>query len=294
MMKLAVIRARYRSGSLCQCCRYFCSKKPKSDNKTYSLHFELKQLYGAVVRDKNTVDKTEVDEPVEIDLALAAKESKSLQATEIYWLTGHAANPKNIRIRKSRTGADSQPPAHVASTDSVPQIKEDTKSLVTATTTLLRKFISSEPKPSIPFDQSGLESIPKYPLLCQKVTTNQLDEALSDRLPSISKILSATMPEASRYILKKWKLAKIAELGEDGFREYEQMTLKTGQLFHSSIQNYFDNKVVPDASSPVVKLWQSVGSVLVELDPKPILTEKSIVHPNLKYKGIIDSVAVVK
>lgn len=102
------------------------------------------------------------------------------------------------------------------------------------------------------------------------------------------------MPEASRFALKIWKLAKIAELGEDGFQQYQQETFKIGQMFHSSIEDFFENRKVPEESSVVYKLWQSVADVLVELDPKPVLTEKSLVHPDLKYKGIIDSVAVIK
>lgn len=42
------------------------------------------------------------------------------------------------------------------------------------------------------------------------------------RIPSVGKILQATMPEPVRKALLKWKLLKIAELGEDGFREMQQ------------------------------------------------------------------------
>lgn len=281
--------------------RYFSSgKRKKAKAKILSLNYELKELYGAVVRKENTND-THEDEPFnKSKWEHAQKELQSPKASEVYWLADHKVTKKRIKVLKtgSKTTptSPSSPPTVENSVETAPHKVEHTDSLVTSTEQLLLKFISSKSNrtPAIPFDAPGLNSIPQYPLVCQKASTEQIDEALKNKLPSISKILTATMPEGSRYILKKWKLAKIAELGEEGFREYEQKTFKTGQMFHTSIENYFEDRQLPDESSPVYALWQSVGGVLVELDPKPVLIEKSVVHPDLKYKGIIDSVAVIK
>lgn len=41
-------------------------------------------------------------------------------------------------------------------------------------------------------------------------------------MPSVGKVLQATMPEASRRALMNWKQLKVAELGIDGFHELQQ------------------------------------------------------------------------
>jgi len=46
--------------------------------------------------------------------------------------------------------------------------------------------------------------------------------SLFTRMPSISAILKATMPPESRLALTKWEQRMIAELGEDGFKEYQK------------------------------------------------------------------------
>lgn len=41
-------------------------------------------------------------------------------------------------------------------------------------------------------------------------------------MPSVGKVLQATMPDASRRALMHWKELKMAELGEEGFRQLQQ------------------------------------------------------------------------
>lgn len=252
----------------------------------------MKQLYGAVkTNEKISDDETPFDENLKEHPAIT--ESQSLRATEVHWMLGTI--PAN-RVRLLQTSPKTSSPSSESSVQIESREAEHTDSPAKSRKHLLRKFITLERNytSDIPFDETGLKSILRYPLVGQKATTAQMDEAMKTNIPSISKILTATMPEVTRKILKKWKLGKIAELGEEGFREYEQLTLNTGTMFHSSIQDYFEKEQVPDESSPVYKLWQSIGTVLAELDPQPVLMEKSIVHPELKYKGIIDSVAVIK
>lgn len=242
-----------------------------------SVNSELKQLFGPVI-EKETIEDASIYEPFDVgDWQHTRKECQSAMQTEKYWMLGQKDRKNRVHVLRKAPHVQTNPPE-------------------TPTSKLLIEFVSSNPNraPTIPFDAFALDSIPKYPLVCKKATTDQTDETLKAKLPSISKILTATMSEGSRYILKRWKLEKIAELGEDGFREYKQKTLSTGQQFHTSIQTYFEQEQLPDANSPVYTLWQSIGGVLIELDPKPIMIEKSVVHPYLKYKGIIDNVAVIK
>lgn len=51
------------------------------------------------------------------------------------------------------------------------------------------------------------------------VGTERLEQR---QMPSVGKVLQATMPDSSRRALMKWKLTKIAELGEDGFNELQR------------------------------------------------------------------------
>lgn len=163
----------------------------------------------------------------------------------------------------------------------------------------LQQFVINKrnDKQSIPFDETELKSIISYPLICEKRSPNQLNDLLADvtlRLPSISKVLQATMPESARFALRKWKLGKIAELGVDGFRAYEKETLDRGKNFHKAIENFLSQGQIPDNDSPIIKLWQSIDSSLNKLKPKSVLLEKPILHADLKYKGIIDNVSIVK
>lgn len=152
-------------------------------------------------------------------------------------------------------------------------------------------------EPSIPFSENELKSIIKYPMLCEKATMAQTEDILTNKsiyLPSISKILQATMPEPARIALKKWKLAKIAELGAEGFRQFEKETLETGKQFHLAVQNYLTDGQVPNCDSPIINLWQSLDDSIKALNPKPLMIEKPIVHAELKYKGIVDNVSLIK
>lgn len=83
----------------------------------------------------------------------------------------------------------------------------------------------------IPFNENELKSILKFPLILNDntnfnvninntLTTSNNTTAktiLSYKLPSVGKILQATMSEKSRNALINWKLSKINELGQDGF-----------------------------------------------------------------------------
>lgn len=79
-------------------------------------------------------------------------------------------------------------------------------------------------KMEIPFTDIELNEIPNYALWSDDDNINDIilntDEIKS--LPSVGKILQATMSETSRKALMNWKTLKIAELGLDGFNELQQ------------------------------------------------------------------------
>lgn len=146
---------------------------------------------------------------------------------------------------------------------------------------------------SIPFLDTEIRAMTKYPLLCQKSENNDT-ETLIKSYPSVSKVLQATMPENSRNALKRWKLQKIAELGEEGFRQMQAKTFATGSKFHKSIENFLTDRIEPDDTTGIEHLWDSINPTLQTLDAKPLLTEKYVTHPILRYKGIVDCVSIVQ
>lgn len=178
------------------------------------------------------------------------------------------------------------------------------KSAIISAKNLLQQFIKTKPhydpykqSQKIPFDGAALKSMVNYPLVCEKIASSQMERLMADdsvRLPSISKVLQATMPESARIALRKWKLSKIAELGLDGFKQYEQDTFKRGKDFHTAIENFLNCGKIPEHDSSIIKLWESIDSSLSALKPKSILTEQPLLHADLKYKGIIDNVSIVK
>lgn len=70
--------------------------------------------------------------------------------------------------------------------------------------------------------------------------------------------------------------------------------LTTGSNFHLALQNYLKTNIVPDDSSSIIDLWKSVTNVLNDTKLKPELIEQSLVHPILKYKGIVDCVSTIR
>lgn len=174
------------------------------------------------------------------------------------------------------------------------------KSAIISAKNLLQQFMykkrNNEPQ-QIPFDETTLKAMINYPLVCQKSSKSQVDELnvnTSLRLPSISKVLQGTMPESARIALRKWKLLKIAELGLDGFKQYEQDTFNRGKDFHSAIENFLNSGTVPERDSSIINLWDSIDSSLNSLKPKSVLSEQPLLHADLKYQGIIDNVSIVK
>lgn len=149
-----------------------------------------------------------------------------------------------------------------------------------------------KPKRNCPFTEDDLKLIPKSPLHFTK--QSKITSSITDPkdFPSVGKILQATMSESARNALMKWKTLKISELGETGFADLQKSYLDNGKLFHSTIENYLLIRNIPDATSNIYDTWQSVSPFIQQISDAP-LVEKSIYHPHLKYKGIVDCVASV-
>lgn len=243
-----------------------------------------KQLFGQPIDVNNTkrfIPKTGHSANSRLD-------DSSNKAGEIYWM--------GLRSKHVKTfSADSS----TAKTSPVNGNTPDVRDVSTAKAKLPTEHGVPDrwKNVSIPFDDDQLQTIPTYAMNCVKADISLVDGLLADkskRLPSVSRILQATMSDGARAALKRWKLQKIDELGYDGFQLYQQEILSTGKHFHSVLERYLGTGEVPESTSPAIKLWQSLGDHLAELNPKAILIEKPIIHPYLKYQGIIDNVSLIK
>lgn len=82
----------------------------------------------------------------------------------------------------------------------------------------------------IPFSSQQLTQITNFPLTMNKskiISSFQNIEHKSFYLPSVSKILQATMPESQRNALVQWKQLKISELGLEGFEAMQKCKWNT-------------------------------------------------------------------
>lgn len=123
------------------------------------------------------------------------------------------------------------------------------------------------------------------------VKTIGIFEGGYQKLPSVTKILDETMPISSRMALDRWKAKMIAELGEQGFAEYQQNTLDTGKTFHGCIETRLHNKEpLTEELARCSGHWQSIEAVLPGVT-NIVALESRILHPNLYYQGLVDCVA---
>ncbi|CAG4959640.1 unnamed protein product [Parnassius apollo] len=109
--------------------------------------------------------------------------------------------------------------------------------------------------------------------------------------PSVTLILNKTMTDESRAALEKWKQERIAEMGLEEFNRFYEAQMAVGTKFHSTLKNYFTQ---PQTQLRIEKdvegVWVSVADVLKSISsPKAI--ESNVIHPVLKYRGIIDAIA---
>lgn len=242
-------------------------------DKLIEYYSSARQLVGPVIPKNKEYSKTDI-EKLSRNGSTNKIHNDNDKSSEIHWMITRQENQKNIQILTNGKNNENN-----GKQKNIPLFASH-----------------HENHESIPFNETQLKDILLFPINRSKATNDEINDALelSKTWPSITKILTATMPESTRYILKKWKLKKINELGEDGFKQYERETLHTGKLFHSTIQNYLEKREQPNDNSPIINLWRSVNNTLIEFNPKPVLVETSIIHPYLKYKGVIDGLAIIK
>uniref|UniRef100_A0A1B6FWQ4 Mitochondrial genome maintenance exonuclease 1 n=1 Tax=Cuerna arida TaxID=1464854 RepID=A0A1B6FWQ4_9HEMI len=158
-------------------------------------------------------------------------------------------------------------------------------------------------KSSVPIDEINypLQNPEKLEMFNQDtLLENVLNYTFSDALiknyskfPSVSKIMEETMSEKNRMILSKWRKTMIAELGEEGFNNYNAGLKTRGSEFHLAVRRAVLGESTDNYSEVTVKALHSLAWMLPHLS-KPMAVESIVGHPKLEYKGIPDCVALFR
>ncbi|XP_028844001.1 mitochondrial genome maintenance exonuclease 1-like [Denticeps clupeoides] len=113
--------------------------------------------------------------------------------------------------------------------------------------------------------------------------------------PSVTRVLQQTMSPEQLLLLERWKRRMIAELGEEGFRQYSANLFRLGALFHTALEDALTSPSGPanrfeQQEEEVAGYMESVRSVLDDLSDMRAI-ESAVHHRALNYVGVVDCVA---
>ncbi|KAG5831472.1 hypothetical protein ANANG_G00304070 [Anguilla anguilla] len=107
--------------------------------------------------------------------------------------------------------------------------------------------------------------------------------------PSVTRILQQTMPPDQAFYLERWKKRMIAELGEEGFKEYTLNIFRQGKQFHTALETILMAGEVPaedaEASEAVEGYLESIQHVLQDISDVRAI-ESAVQHQSLGYLGL--------
>lgn len=148
---------------------------------------------------------------------------------------------------------------------------------------------------SHPVDHRELEEPELGPPARIVLTRNQGNFSI----PSVTRVLQQTLSQEQIFYLERWKRRMIAELGEEGFKEYGQNLFRQGKNFHSALeevlssQETWKNKDPSETqrySSEVQGYMESISHILEDVSAVRAI-ESTVKHNTLNYLGIADCVA---
>merc|ERR1712051_602256 len=167
--------------------------------------------------------------------------------------------------------------------------------------------LSKTKKKTVKKEQYPFENELKKNFLKSQSDIDDIDDYLSFprkfslKLPSVSKIIQATMPPEQRAILDRWEANKIAELGEEAFQEIKKELFRHGHELHYSVEEYFRDpgsefrvSLKADGDPTVENLIHSLSPVIDDFQRPALSLESQVIHPTLNYAGYFDALAYHK
>lgn len=300
-----------------QCVRHMSFKITQVDTiKTLSkadrikrLNFENKYLFGSSIKKKK-----KVHDPVE-HLEVEEVMNSDDKSSEIYWTCHHVSEIQDLTkpLKKSKKSKKKKSEENTTKFDIMPTASPLNE-------TVQPKLVEAEnndnlPEREIPFKTiKEFRAILNFPLVLSESKTiygiDKFDRLESSiYLPSVTKVLQATMTEPQRLALVRWKSQKIAELGLEGFAIMQQCKKNTynskyscvhdfmilaqlsrGKDFHRSLQSYFMGETI-EMSAEMAVVWKSIEPLLGNFKTPAMFTEEKVEHPFLKYQGFVDCVS---
>ncbi|XP_030627691.1 mitochondrial genome maintenance exonuclease 1 [Chanos chanos] len=116
-------------------------------------------------------------------------------------------------------------------------------------------------------------------------------------IPSVTHILQRTMSAEQIFYLERWRKRMIAELGEEGFKEYTSNIFRQGKRFHISIEKLFTSEDSSwedtETSDELSGYMESISHVLDDVTEVRAL-ESAVHHQSLQYHGVVDCVALYR
>ncbi|XP_072756332.1 mitochondrial genome maintenance exonuclease 1 [Anoplolepis gracilipes] len=163
---------------------------------------------------------------------------------------------------------------------------------------------NTDPKYDVPSNFERLpdiiiKNLPSFPIMGSKqkslahltevLSISGQDDPETIKFPSVTKILTQTMPLESKLALEAWKKRMIEKLGLEGFEMHQKALLEDGSALHSCIAQSLLRKEyeVPLRIEPVFK---SVQNVLEDVHHVKAI-ETHVAHNKLRYKGVVDCIA---
>ncbi|XP_060781507.1 mitochondrial genome maintenance exonuclease 1 [Neoarius graeffei] len=112
-------------------------------------------------------------------------------------------------------------------------------------------------------------------------------------IPSVTRILQKTMSAQKAFYLERWKKRKIAELGEEGFKEYSNNLFTQGRLLHVALEGILSGEQTLNENETVSGYLQSISHGLEDVTGVKAI-ESVVQHQPLQYLGVVDCVAMYK
>ncbi|XP_050405304.1 uncharacterized protein LOC126821051 [Patella vulgata] len=287
--------------------RFKTSKPSRSDlAKLIFMDKELNSLYGPKIESKNKVGTksrktTKINKKVaslgiigeslqDVDMSSKNHYDEGILIDNSYLNVNANSNCRSENQRNSVFNSL----LSIQVDPGIKSYKEINKALNSKKEGILPKVIDPNDPLNFVLNYPLIPNTPEGSVEFERFNT-EVDKFCLQYPPSVSKILNKTMSAKNRYFLERWKKKMIEEMGEEGFKQHQEETLRKGINFHACVQQLLAGESESDIQiQPNVEaFWRSIQPIFNEVTEVKAL-ECSITHPYLLYKGVFDCVALYR